>query len=125
MCKLCETRGKTWKGDDPICAFDEHGNLKKDNWNCATLSAIRKYAYSRDYDEFYRDGLRISYHCCSNDEDGLMISYDGMFVFMQWYKSRGRVEHISIHNKGIKNDEEAMVYLLEIIKRITKKGTSC
>ena len=64
MCSMCEKRGKTWKGSDPVCAFDSKGMLKPqgENWNCATIGEFRRIAYSGDYDDFNKSGFKISLH---------------------------------------------------------------
>lgn len=80
-CKLCRQRGKTWNGDDPKCAFV--GEFA-DNWNCATLNAIRdipngvdyQYCDDRKYATIKTDGI-----------DGL-----GLALWVAWYKSRGNTE---------------------------------
>ena len=92
MCKLCELRGKTWNGDDPVCAFDDKGMLIEDfksNWKCATLSVLRKISYNED---------RVIF---SNDENASIIDYEGDFIFLKWYKSRGRTDYIKIVNDNI------------------------
>jgi hypothetical protein len=46
-CKLCNERGKTWNGDDPVCAF-ENGVFSNDNWNCATMNKLRNISEELD-----------------------------------------------------------------------------
>lgn len=92
MCKLCNLRGKTWNGSDPVCAFDDKGMLIEDfksNWKCATLSVLREISYNED---------RVIF---SNDENASIIDYDGNFIFLKWYKSRGRTDYIKIFNANI------------------------
>ncbi len=80
-CKLCQERGKTWKGDDPKCAFKK-GIFDSDNWNCATMNAIRDFA-----DEL--NTVVISPH----DQRAALISFDDFsFLICGWYKNRGRTE---------------------------------
>lgn len=82
-CKYCIERGKTWNGDDPICAFDDKGNFVKENWNCATLSIIREYAVENNLDIY------------DSDNRALMISNgDGLFLGLFWYKRRGKVDKL-------------------------------
>jgi len=78
-CKLCKQRGKTWKGDEPKCAF-ENGVFSSDNWNCATMGALRNLAegpsvYNNDQ------------HCAT-----LPVFDCGEFLIISWYKSRGQTE---------------------------------
>ena len=42
-CPLCKKRGKTWEGDDPVCAL-KNGKFSDDNWNCATMNKLREIA---------------------------------------------------------------------------------
>ncbi|MBR8661188.1 hypothetical protein [Brevibacillus sp. NL20B1] len=82
-CKLCIERGKTWNGDDPRCAF-ETGVFSPDNWNCATMNALREI--SRQLRTTYRDDMAaasIGYVPFEGDE------YSG-YIVMTWYKDRGR-----------------------------------
>jgi len=88
-CKMCIERGKTWNGDDPKCAFD--GEFK-DNWNCATLSAIRDL-----YDERNKENHEyIEFQYC-DDQKYMTIKIDHLLndalaLWVTWYKSRGRTE---------------------------------
>ncbi|MCK4442001.1 MAG: hypothetical protein KAU90_08330 [Sulfurovaceae bacterium] len=96
MCKLCELRGKTWNGDDPVCAFDKKGMLKKDlkdNWKCATLVVLREISYNKD---------RVIF---SDDENSSILDHEGNFIFLKWYKSRGRTDYTKIINENINCDD--------------------
>jgi hypothetical protein len=123
MCKLCKERGKTWRGDDPKCAFNRNKTLRKDldNWNCALLGGIREIANSLETDEFQNKGLRISYHWGSEEENGLMVSYEGVFLFMQWYKSRGRTSHVVILNHEPLNEEDSIYEIFTKMKEMVIK----
>lgn len=77
-CPRCKKRGKTWKGDDPKCAFME-GFFDPDNWNCATVAVLRSFA--RDLAEYSQDHYAWL----------TPISGEG-FLVLHWYKSRGRTE---------------------------------
>lgn len=95
MCKLCDLRGKTWNGDDPKCAFNDKGMLKKDfrdNWKCATLSILRSISYDKD---------RVIF---SEDENASVLDHEGNFIFLKWYKSRGKTDFINIINENIDSD---------------------
>lgn len=107
MCKICDLRGKTWNGSDPVCAFDNKGMLKKnlkDNWNCATLGILRSISYDKD---------RVIF---SDDENSSILDHEGNFIFLKWYKSRGRTDYIKIINEnidcdnlGVRTDEEICI----------------
>lgn len=82
-CKLCEARGKTWKGDDPKCAFDEHGRFCRRNWNCAAMNELRELAEKHGA-------------CMRRDRDAGSIGafpWEGDersgYIVMTWYKNRG------------------------------------
>ena len=85
MCKECETRGKTWEGSDPKCAFllDE---FHTDNWNCATMNKLRNLCYDNG---FYKrdDNSAASIGVLHIPELDNAYGY----LIMTWYKSRGRV----------------------------------
>lgn len=86
MCKECEKRGKTWEGNDPVCAFDSDGKFQ-DNWNCATLNIIREHM------------LCSNTMCHGFDESLGVFAYENMFLILRWYKSRGRIDELLILNK--------------------------
>lgn len=77
MCKMCDERGKNWRGDDPKCAFDDNGVFVSDNWNCATMNALRNIA--------------TKYYTWNEDEycAPVPIREEGVFVVLSWYKNRG------------------------------------
>lgn len=94
-CKECEIRGKTWKGDNPKCAFDEKGMFKRnsdgslDNWNCATLGKLRRFVREE------LSGTSDNAHLFNeNENSATLIDFQGGYCFMQWYKSRGRTQHV-------------------------------
>lgn len=117
LCPLCTARGQTWNGDPPTCGFSLSYTLdfatlddfdreyyaerrittrrpfQQDNWNCATLNALRDYAHalsehgSHGYQHFRDDGGVGSFAVLIGSD-----AYDiqGILV-MTWYKERGRV----------------------------------
>lgn len=97
-CKLCKERGQTWNGDAPKCAFD---GTFADNWNCATLNALRDICYEgQDHMP-----LGVDYQYCSYQKyatvkiDGIEDSRGngiGLALWVSWYKSRGRTEAVWI-----------------------------
>jgi hypothetical protein len=82
MCELCEKRGKTWEGSDPICAFVD-GVFTSPNWNCATMNRLREIAEEHDWT--HRDdnaAASIGYIPFEgNEESG--------YIVLTWYKRRG------------------------------------
>ena len=81
-CPRCQQRGKTWNGGDLKCAF-LYDSFDTDNWNCATANRIRNILEPH-----------VVYH-----EDHSAVLYpleDGKFILLQWYKSRGRINTISV-----------------------------
>lgn len=82
-CKLCRERGKPWHGDDPRCAF-ETGVFSPENWNCATMNALRERA--RELGTTFRDDNAAgSIGCVPVETD----DFNG-YVVLVWYKDRGR-----------------------------------
>src|SRR5688572_8869362 len=77
QCPRCETRGKTWEGSDPRCAFDESGVFLTDNWMCATMDELR-------------DRTKEGTFCHEDTRHGLIALDGGVFVALCWYKNRGR-----------------------------------
>ncbi|EMT54781.1 hypothetical protein I532_04215 [Brevibacillus borstelensis AK1] len=81
-CKLCVERGKPWSGDDPRCAF-ERETFSPDNWNCATMNALRNIAEAQGHT--HRDDMgpcSIGFVPFEGDDAG--------YIVMTWYKNRGR-----------------------------------
>lgn len=85
-CKLCapfigkgmRRLGSVFSADEPRCAFDAEGKFKDLNWDCQTLSRLRRHPYATE-----------NY---SEDQTLLTIPKDGRFVVLGHYKRRGRVE---------------------------------
>lgn len=97
-CKMCRARGKTWEGGDPKCAFALDA-FHTDNWNCATMNALRTIAvgpmdgWEPEPGRLHRriDDAAGSFGAipfcdieCPDDE------YHSGYVVMTWYKSRGQ-----------------------------------
>jgi|APSaa5957512576_1039674.scaffolds.fasta_scaffold87309_2 hypothetical protein len=74
ICPRCTNRGKTWKGSDPICAF-ETGTFDSNNWNCATMNALRN--------------LTEAVHNEDHNACLLRGALNADFVTLVWYKRRG------------------------------------
>jgi len=87
-CQMCEKRGKNWEGGDPTCAFTDT-LFSPDNWNCATVNAIRDIVYEG---QELQEG--VAYQYCDDmkyatidvsDIEGVM----GYCLWVCWYKNRG------------------------------------
>lgn len=81
ICNLCSSRGKTWSGSNPRCAFTENKTFNDNNWNCATLNALREA-------EFADRELYMYY----DDHTTKIICVGGVTLYLQYYKNRGTVE---------------------------------
>lgn len=75
-CKYCTSRGKTWNGSDPKCAFEEL-RFSENNWNCAAMNVLRDLAEEQGYSR------RI------NDESIGVVPLECGYIVMVWYKDRG------------------------------------
>jgi hypothetical protein len=88
MCKECKSRGKTWQGDDPKCAFNSE-EFNSNNWNCATIGILRNIAQERlvagAFD--WRDDD-------NNESIGIIplpeIDEIRGYLVLTWYKERGQ-----------------------------------
>ena len=96
-CIACAARGKTWNGSDPRCAF-ETGAFSPENWNCATVNALRELVYEGQnpmppgVDYRYCDDQKYATVCIDDVElDGARI---GLALWVSWYKSRGSTEAV-------------------------------
>ncbi len=94
QCKRCQKRGKDWNGDAPRC-FNDFG---ADNWNCATLNAIRvicSEGHPPGVDYQYCDDQKYATVKISDCEniDGDRI---GLALWVSWYKNRGQTEALWI-----------------------------
>jgi hypothetical protein len=81
QCPRCIERGQTWNGDPPRCGFDENGNFIENNWNCATLNALRELA---EENAVFSDSHQQSI--------SVIQKYDVGHGILSWYKSRGRTD---------------------------------
>lgn len=89
-CKACKERGKTWKGDNPNCAFDGDS----DNWNCATLNLIRDIC-EIDHELVHR-GYWGDENTCFIDIYPIFEEGESYQLWVKWYKHRGRAEQCLI-----------------------------
>lgn len=79
QCPRCTERGKTWNGDDPVCGFHEDGSLNENNWNCATLNALREMG----------EPNRV---WCDDSNMTIVQRFDVGHGILSWYKDRGRTD---------------------------------
>jgi len=80
QCPRCQERVKDWEGDDPKCGFDENGNFLENNWNCATLNALRERA---EKNAVWSD----------NQQNVSVIETFGVgHAILSWYKQRGQTD---------------------------------
>lgn len=63
------------------CAF-RSGVFDTDNWNCEGLYTLRSDAYRREV---------VVY---SEDNNACLVPFEGRFLFLGWYKGRGRVDEL-------------------------------
>lgn len=92
VCWECLGRGKTWKGDDPRCAFTG-GNFVADNWCCGTAGLIRALCY-----EGTTLPPGVDYQYCDDQKYATInISHvegvgGALALWVSWYKNRGRTD---------------------------------
>lgn len=92
-CRLCKERGKTWEGSDPVCAF-ENGVFSPKNWNCATMSKLRRLSEGLGNSDRDDDSCgSIGYVPLSDNYAPATYEGYGGYIVMMWYKERGRVGH--------------------------------
>lgn len=77
-CPRCSARPKDWSGDDPKCGFDEDGNFLGDNWNCATLNALRDMGGEEVW--------------CDDTYVKIVSRFDVGHGVLSWYKHRGTTD---------------------------------
>ncbi|KMM63429.1 hypothetical protein ACH95_00955 [Bacillus glycinifermentans] len=93
VCRLCKERGKTWEGSDPVCAF-ENGVFSPKNWNCATMSKLRRLSEGLGNSDRDDDSCgSIGYVPLSDNYAPATYEGYGGYIVMMWYKERGRVGH--------------------------------
>lgn len=90
VCPRCKNRVKDWEGSDPICAFTKgFFAVGDDNWNCATMNALRSVVFNDIYSE-------------DQSFASLSVPDEPAFVVLSWYKSRGKTDFAAvIFPKGV------------------------
>ena len=99
VCKACQERVWEFNGDKPRCGFSE-GPFNPDNWNCATLNALRDLVDESQHP--MPDG--VDYRYCSDQKyatvhiDDVELNGDwlGLALWVSWYKNRGTTEAVWI-----------------------------
>lgn len=79
ICEECKKRGKTWKGEDPTCAF-ESGIFSSENWNCATMNKLRHIVDEKEFEK--HNNMDCYLAVIPLEESG--------WIILSWYKRRGR-----------------------------------
>lgn len=104
-CKMCRERSPkelAWfTGSQPRCAFVS-GIFSPDNWNCATAGAIRTICSEYDREDLPQ-GVSRTWHEDQHYATILIVDaprpekvWFGDVLFVQWYKSRGRTEEMTL-----------------------------
>jgi len=128
-CKMCLKRGKPWKGSDPRCYFD---NNEGDNWNCATIQALRNLVFTGGMFQTGRKKLPYGCQIQTHDDSShatILISdirlednWMGRCLYLEWYKDRGKTDTVQIMDGNevprCPSEEE----LLAIIKYYKDQG---
>jgi hypothetical protein len=105
-CQLCHERTPEDMaffagGSQPRCAFPD-GVFVGDNWNCETAGQIRTICTADNYGVITDElPIGVSYQW-DEDENYATIQTArigdcfGVFMYVQWYKNRGRTDIIAI-----------------------------
>lgn len=121
-CKMCLNRKQDWTGDKPKCYFDNPSN----NWNCATVNAIRDICYEgqqqipKGVDYQYCGDRKYATICL--DEIGYGDSPIGLALWVSWYKSRGRTDAMWILDECDTPRSPSEGELLAIIEHYENQG---
>ena len=89
QCAMCQERGKTWGGENPKCFLQGF----EDNWNCATLNAIRNICFEGNELPGW-----VDYQYCDDEKYATIriseidIERNPLALWVQWYKSRGHTQ---------------------------------
>lgn len=122
-CKLCKERGQTWNGGAPQCAFV--GDLS-DNWNCATLNAIRDICYEGQREM----PVGVDYQYCEDQKYATVKIDDvrdgrgnriGLALWVSWYKSRGKTDALWILSDDAPPREPTEAELTAIIAHYARR----
>ncbi len=87
-CALCSKRIKDWNAPISRCAFS-YGVFSSENWNCATVNAIREICNG--------DFPGVDYQFC-DDQNYATVKVDeleidsALALWVTWYKDRGKTD---------------------------------
>lgn len=99
VCKACQERVWDFKGDQPRCGFSA-GAFSPDNWNCATLNALRDLVDESQHPMppgvDYRYCADQKYATVHIDDVELNGDWLGLALWVSWYKNRGTTEAVWI-----------------------------
>jgi hypothetical protein len=115
-CPGCKSRGKPWNGQDPKCAFHNGETFDPDNWQCATMNALRDLA-DRPGATHYQEDSRVAvlpYNTgdVAQDDDDL-INVRG-FIVLAWYKDRGTTDQAFLMDE----DQKPTPLTLAVARRV-------
>lgn len=118
VCKMCQNRKKNWEGTNPQCF------LSGENWNCATINAIRNICYKgqekmpEGVDYQYCDDMK--YATIKIDEVEVSGENFGLALWLTWYKSRGTTDALWIlddTNPPRKPNEEELLAIIDFYEK--------
>lgn len=81
----CRHGIRIWNGDQPRCAFDPDGTFQHDNWSCRLMDRLRSLVSPYNDPEIFP-------RVWSEDQNVGVISFNGSFAILSWYKERGKTE---------------------------------
>ena len=95
VCDACKARGKTREGSDPKCGFP-NGRFSLENWNCASLNALRDLVYEG------QDPMPsgVDYRYCEDQKyatvqvETIEGAGGALALWVTWYKSRGGTDAV-------------------------------
>lgn len=118
-CKLCKERGiPKHFGSPPKCAFKSK-TFSGDNWNCATMNALRSIC-SDGYTQGQTERGKTLVFSLRDDMDcgsiGVIPCHEeGVYLVMTWYKQRGCTSDAILLTDGERRelDEEMALKILK------------
>lgn len=124
VCRRCKERGKDWNGSDPICAFPD-GKFDPENWNCATMNALRDLAeeYSTWNEDNKASVINFPFEWVPDLMRSLKVGIEeqAMFAVLVWYKSRGATPtFLLVGENNYVNTEPTLEHAEAIIKHYGK-----
>ncbi len=94
-CQRCQAQGHpSYFGSEVRCAFPSSGPFKgevtgDDNWQCATVGALRSLLYEADDEIMLIHGVTCVRSRRDDQSAALMHTEDTGWFFFTWYKNRG------------------------------------